>query len=276
MAQHNKKRNSGIMYELLLRQASADLVDNKADDSKRVMGIIRRNFRKGTQLQREQKLYDSLIKTTVSSMELARKIVTEMRAVACSLDHKALDAEKTQLFVDVAKNVRDRKGLLERKIPEYKVLATLGTLMADWKNPSGSNIARIAEYEDKLAQWLTLDKTRQTLEEHVDVQIDPLVVKVMVDKFNKKFSDLSEEQRRSLAVLATGDRTEAATSLRSLKEATLKRVDQLRSDAEIAGDTADKLEQVRTMLAESKITEEPTADELQLILSAAALIEDLG
>ena len=88
---HQKKRNSGLLYEFLVHCISRALVENDQKKSAAALKILRRHFKPGTELYKEFRLINSLIKTTVSSESVASSIVTEAKAAARSHDIKVLD-----------------------------------------------------------------------------------------------------------------------------------------------------------------------------------------
>ena len=73
---HNKKRNVGIIYEQLINYTSQSLVEGRKKDADNAMSIIRRNFKKGTELYKEFRLFNALVKTSVPSAALATRILS--------------------------------------------------------------------------------------------------------------------------------------------------------------------------------------------------------
>ena len=98
MAKHNKKRNVGIIYELLLRHISSGVVDDNSNVSSSSMDILKKHFRSNTQLYKEFRLFNALVKTTASSEKVASTILSEARSMALSIDYDTLRHEKTKLI----------------------------------------------------------------------------------------------------------------------------------------------------------------------------------
>ena len=60
MAKHSKYKNTGILYELLVRQIATETLNNANPPN--AMGIIKSHFNKKTQLGKELVLYQNLVK----------------------------------------------------------------------------------------------------------------------------------------------------------------------------------------------------------------------
>jgi hypothetical protein len=199
---HNKKRNIGIIYEQLLRHISDSLVRGDKPGAQRALNIIERRFNRQTEIYREFRLFNALAKTTVSDTPVAAAILTEAKSAARRLDTNKLDHEKSQLIREI--NYTIGQDLYSRRIPDYKDYATIQTLINDWREGDGADLARMVQYESKVVQHL-LEKKDQplTLENQVKPEADALVVKIMTEKINQKWSDkLNNEQRDILKAYA--------------------------------------------------------------------------
>ena len=74
---HNKKRNVGIIYEQLILTVSKALIDNDINKAKIAKNIIKKYFRPGTEIYKEHKLFQSLIRTHIKDNSLATRILIE-------------------------------------------------------------------------------------------------------------------------------------------------------------------------------------------------------
>ena len=77
MIKHNKKRNVGIIYELLLRYISSSLVESNKQAAKKGLTIIEKRFNKNTELYKEFRIFNALAKTTVSGTHVSAAILQE-------------------------------------------------------------------------------------------------------------------------------------------------------------------------------------------------------
>ena len=193
---HNKKRNVGVIYELLLRNISHSLIGNDKGTAQTALKIIEKRFDKSSELYKEFRLFNALIKSTVSSSATAAAILTEAKSAARRCDESKLNKEKSLLIRDINYKLKD-KDFYHRRVPEYKVYATIQTLLNDWRSGDSSDFSRVIQYESKAAEWLLSEKEgTENLENSVNADVNSLVVQIMTEKINSRYGDkLNEDQR---------------------------------------------------------------------------------
>ena len=104
---HNKKRNVGIIYELLLNHMSKCLLEDNKKDLNKLTKIIEKRFKKGTELYREFRLFNALATSTVSNIYVATSILAEAKNAARNIDLKKLEKEKSDLIRDINYKLND-------------------------------------------------------------------------------------------------------------------------------------------------------------------------
>jgi len=228
---HNKKRNVGIIYELLLRNISDSLIRNDKKSAQKALSIIENRFHKSKELYKEFRLFNALAKTTVSDTAVAASILTEAKNAARRCDSKKLNREKSLLIRDINHELAD-KNFYYRRIPEYTVYATIQTLLNDWRQEDISDLSRVIQYESKMVESLLEQKVEKKLDEEIDSDVDKLVVKLLSEKFNKKYGNqLNEEQKdviRSYVFSVKHDEGRIISNiLAELKETTLGEMSEL-------------------------------------------------
>jgi len=193
--QHNKKRNVGIIYEQLLRRTSAFLLENNEDKALQCMKITKKYFKPGSELYREFRLFQALLNTTTRSEPLAVRILEEARRGARMFSQQQLDVEKSKLIREI-NHTLDDVDFFNQPVKEYRLYATIQTLINDWRKSDDASLVRVTDYEHKLVEWLKKDKgTTPDLDEMVDENVNALSVKLMTEKFEKKWSGkLTHEQ----------------------------------------------------------------------------------
>jgi hypothetical protein len=218
---HNKKRNTALLYEFLVRTISTALVENDKKKSSVALRILRRHFKPGTQLYKEFRLFNALVKTTVSSDAVSSSIISEARMAASQADIDSLDREKSLLIRNINHLIKD-ENFYDQPVNEYRMYATIQTLLNEWrKSPGTADIVSIAKYEDQLRSWLTSEKkaSDQFVTEDTPGE-SRLLMKVMMKKLNEKYSNsLNNEQReivRSYAFSAAND--DSSTIRKKLEE----------------------------------------------------------
>ena len=193
---HNKKRNVGIIYELLLRNISYCLVNNDKKEAQKALKIVEKRFDKSTEIYKEFRLFNALAKSTVSDSAVAAAILTEAKQAAKRCNTEKLNKEKSLLIKDINYTLND-KDFYHRRIPEYKTYATIQTLLNDWRLEDKADFSRVIHYESVVAKSLLESKEASIeIEKEANPDVDALVVKIMTEKINKKYQNrMSEEQR---------------------------------------------------------------------------------
>jgi len=218
---HNKKRNVGIVYEMLLQYAARSIVESKPEAVKHCFSIIKKHFKPGTELYREFRLFNALVKTTTSSEPVAATIISEAKSQARLTDASRLDYEKSLLIKSINHKIND-KAFYQQRIPEYRVFATIQTLLNGWREPSKVDIPTVALFEHQIKDWLLKEKKSVSLEELANTDSDNLVVKIMTEKLNNRYGQsLNAEQKaiiRSYTLMSSDkDRDTLVERLRGIK-----------------------------------------------------------
>lgn len=193
---HNKKRNVGLLYEFLVQTISRALVEGDQRRSAAALRVVKRHFKPGTELYKEFRLINSLIRTTVSSEAVAASIVQEAKIAARAYDVKQLDKEKSILISTINKSIND-ENFYDQQVNEYRIFATIQTLLNNWR-AADRDLGRQAQYEDQLVKWLVTEKM-SVADSSVSTEspgTSRLLMKIMMKKLNEKYAGvLSEEQK---------------------------------------------------------------------------------
>jgi hypothetical protein len=219
---HNKKRNVGIIYEQLLSTISRALVEKNQSKANKALSIVRSHFSPGSELYKEFRLFNALMKTYVKSDALASRIISESKSAAVDHDTKILDKEKSKLIKEINYTL-GKDEFYQTPVKEYKILATIQSLLNDWRKPS-YDVTRRVTYETKIHEWLTTEKNIPIIAEMKTPDVNDLTVKIMRETFNKKFAgNLNENQKALIKCLvfegdldesSRGEITEMMTSQR--------------------------------------------------------------
>jgi hypothetical protein len=222
---HNKKRNVGIIYEQLLRYISKSLVDGDEEKARLTSDILKKHFHKESQLYREFRLFNALVKTTVESESLANRILDEAKKAAITFDPYQLRKEKAALIKEINYEISDTSFYAQR-VGDYRSYATIQTLLNDWRKGTSADLSRIAKYEGSVNNWLLTEKKDDDISCHKNEDVNSLTVKIMTEKFNKKYgSTLNSDQtnliKEYVFSLSTGKTEEFKEYLSYLKRLAL-------------------------------------------------------
>jgi len=195
---HNKFRNTGILFELLIRQITADTMSQK--DSKAV-NIIKKYF-VNTELAKENKLYQSISKSHNLTESKAEVIISTVLEANKSLNKEKLLKEKYNLIKEI-KNNFDLDEFFKAKISNYKLFSSTYTLLEANSHPS-KNLELIITSKLNILESITPSNLNIEIIpiisefEQMDKGTRALVYKLMLEKFNSKYDNLSNSQKRIL------------------------------------------------------------------------------
>jgi len=198
MSAHNKKRNTGLLYEFLVPPISQALVDDDKKKSSKALKIVKAHFRPGSELYKEFRLINSIMKTTVSSDAVAASILGEAKAAARTHDTAELDREKSLLIRSINHQLND-DHFYDQHIREYRTFATVQNLINDWRS-SSPDLSRLAEYEDQVVKWLTFAKQEpnEQIVAESSAGSSRLLMKIMMNKLSEKYDGTLTAEQKSL------------------------------------------------------------------------------
>ena len=230
---HNKKRNIGIIYDQMISSLCESYIENDIDKSKKIIKIIKENFRKGTQLQKELQFFNSFLKIRGLTENLSSAIISEAKqASRTHFDKDQLELEKSKLIKQL--NYAFGKGVIfEKKVKNYKTYATIQTLLNEWRSED-SNFSETVKYEIKLNEWLT--SKEEVIVENKDYDnIDKVTLKIMSNKFNEKYKGLTENQADLISKYVSSkenDDSEIISYFREIKNKTLSLLENYKSSCD--------------------------------------------
>lgn len=217
---HSKLKNTGVLFELLMRQVASDTLNNI--DSKAVP-IIKKYFGKSAELSKELRLYQTLTSESLKNEEKAKYLIDVVVNAHKQLNQAALNRQKFNLIKEIKSNYV-LEDFFKSKVNHYKQLASVFKLFeytaAD--NPIEfvnnrftliEHISRASDVQDKSSS--KLNELSDFVKQDKDVRL--LSYKILVDKFNEKYSDLNEGQKSILRnyIYAVSDGTELTKFVQS-------------------------------------------------------------
>lgn len=198
---HNKKRNVGIIYELLIQHVTNCIIEGNKANAKKATKIIEKRFAKDTELYKEFRLFHALANSTVSDTHVVTSILSEAKRAARNIDSKKLDKEKSALIRDINYTL-NKKDFFYQSVPNYRSLGSIQIAINEWRKNS-PDLGILIEFEKKIGENLLSEKKSQTIDEiksEVNASdADRLVFKLMTEKINKKYANLSKEEREIIS-----------------------------------------------------------------------------
>jgi len=195
---HSKYKNTGILFELLVRQITSDTLSGK--DSK-AASILKKFFVK-TELGKEYKLYETLSKHKSLTEGKAEIVINTVIESSKNLNRGSLKRQKYNLIQEIQKHY-NLEEFFKTKLPNYKAHASLYTLIEIYNSEHLSTPDQIIANKMSLLEHLTSKNiAKAKVEDSVieefksyDKDLRILTYKVMLEKFNGKYAELNDNQK---------------------------------------------------------------------------------
>jgi hypothetical protein len=197
---HNKFRNTGVLFELLVRQIASDTLANT--DSKAVK-IVKKFFH-NSELAKEHKLYHTILTAPRLSEGKAEVLVNTTVDMAKKLNKEQLLKEKYNLIKEVKKHY-DLESFFKSKVNNYNVLAAAYTLFEvamdnKFVEPKQVVINKLTILEHITKKQLIKEEVTEVATElnKEDKNVRLLAYRMLIEKFNSKYANLSTRQKSVL------------------------------------------------------------------------------
>jgi hypothetical protein len=198
---HSKFRNTGLIFELLVRKLTADTLSQKNSPA---LNIIKEYYAK-TELAKEHKIYQTLINAKTTSSDKVYSIIDSTINESKKLNKSLLRREKYNLIKEI-KNHYNLDDFFKSKIPNYTSYASIFSLIEEANNPEFTHPETIIRNKENLAEHIakqsSLNKPSkdQLIEEYTEQDKDIRIIayKILMEKFNTKYAGLSDDQKMIL------------------------------------------------------------------------------
>jgi hypothetical protein len=201
---HSKVKNTGVLFELLVRQITLEVLNG--DKTENAKNIVKEFFAAGTELNKELRLYDLLLKEKYNSESKAEMFVDTVSQAHSKLNEIKLSKEKYNLIKQINEKF-ELEQFLSSPITNYKVLASIYKVFESKKSENydikdvfnskvtliENIIARPSTKTNKIEDSKLIETYKQQ-----DKDLRLLTYKILVETFNKKYTNLDSKQKNLL------------------------------------------------------------------------------
>ena len=201
---HSKVKNTGVLFELLVRQITLEVLNG--DKTENAKNIVKEFFASGTELNKELRLYDLLLKEKYNSESKAEMFVDTVSQAHAKLNEGKLVKEKYNLIKQINEKF-ELEQFLSSPITNYKVLASIYKVFESKKSENydikdifnskvtliENIIARPSTKTNKIEDTKLIESYKQQ-----DKDLRLLTYKILVETFNKKYTNLDSNQKNLL------------------------------------------------------------------------------
>jgi len=276
---HSKYKNTGILFELLVRQITSDTLSGK--DSK-ATNILQKYFVK-TELGREYKLYETLTKYKNLTEGKAEIIINSVIESSKNLNRGALKRQKYNLIQELSKYY-NLEEFFNTKLPNYKTHAALYTLVEIYNSENLSNPDQLINNKIAILEGLTTKViSKKKVEDDLMVEFQSydkdlriLTYKVLLEKFNGKYASLNDNQKTVLKEFIN-----SVDSTPKLRDFYNTKITEIKSELNILSKKVTekviqiKLNEVTKLLSPLSKTSNVGNDDLVNLLQYYELLEEL-
>ena len=276
---HSKYKNTGILFELLVRQVTADTLNG--DDSL-ALSIIQKYFVK-SELSKEYKLYEVLSKNTSLTEGKATMILQTLLQNSKKLNRGILRREKYNLINEIKKHY-NLESFFRTKLPHYKTYAAFYTLTEIENTEALVDTNQIVSNKVTLLEHLSSSNIK---EERVEAEVlrdfqsydkdtRMLTYRILMEKFNGKYTNLHDSQKEGLRQYINS--VDSTPVLREFYNTEVEKIKaQLNElNAEVKDKTIQiKINEVVSLIQELDKTSNVTSENIVNILQYIELVEEL-
>ena len=230
---HNKIKDTGVLFELLVRKVAADVLDGKSDSF--AIKIMREHFHSKTELGKELQLYRTFFNAPVLSEGKAFNMLDVVLARRKTLNEKLLNTQKFLLVKEIKEHC-DLKQFMMGRVPSYKVYASIYKL---FESVGKTDLEEAMQIDDVMqSRFVVVEHLQGKFKEETVVkesnysemlkdqpeEIRYLSYKFLLERFNEKYSVFSDKQKALLReYINNGTNVEVFTKYVSAEATTLVR-----------------------------------------------------
>lgn len=195
---HSKIKNTGLIFELLVRQIASDTLNNKES---KAIPILKKYFNKNTELSKELNLYKSLTSEKFNKEEKANALIEAVIKSHKNLNTTILSKQKYNLIKDI-NEVFGVDAFFQARVNDYKILASVYKILeyAEADSPVEIVNSKYTIIEHITGKEIIKEEISEDLKTFINADKDVRLTayKYLVNKFNDKYKDLDSKQKNLL------------------------------------------------------------------------------
>jgi len=203
---HSKFKNTGILFELLTKQVTADILANRQESGAK--DLLFKYFKENTELSREWKLYSTLLTEKIKDENKAERLLSVILEARRRLSNKRLNQEKYELIKEI-KEVYPLDDLFKSPVRNYRMLASIYKVFEDGVSQDVRfNINEVFQAKTCIVEHV-IDKPKSVVKETEDEQLINqysqqsaetrlLAYELLLEKLNTKYQTLLDDDQKSV------------------------------------------------------------------------------
>lgn len=283
---HSKFRNTGILFELLVRQITLEVING--DNVAVAKQTLKEFFNKNTELSKEFRLYDLLLKEKYKTESRAEKFVDLICEERKKINEKKLLREKYELVKKIKESF-DLDKFFSSPLSNYRQLASIYKLFEATAISTTYNVKEKFDAKITLIEHIMNTPQKVKVEQKVDTKLLEtfskqdkdlrlLTYKILVETFNKKYSTALNKKQKSLLENFINNMTNTTGFVDYYKDELKSTITNLKKINERVCDrvTKIKLNETIKFLEGIKVNKVVSDDNVSMLMLSYELIKELG
>jgi len=194
---HSKYRNTGLLFELLTRQITADILSGTK--SSKASSMMKEHFNKSSELLKENQLFNVILESKFKDSDKAKHLIeTTTKAYGKIINLKKLQLQKYQLIKTI-KETFNISDFFKSRISNYRLLASIHNVLSeDYNDPIATSKSHytLIEHMTRSTSIKNNESVSMLRKENKDLRA--LTYKILVERFNTKYDSLTTDQKEVL------------------------------------------------------------------------------
>jgi len=203
---HSKFKNTGILFELLTKQLTADIVAGKQESMAK--DLLFKYFKENTELSREWELYSTLLTQKIKEENKADRMLSVILETRKKLSNKKLSQEKYELIKEI-KTHYPIEDLFKAPVRNYRMLASIYKVFEDGvSNDVKFSLNEVYQAKTCIVEHV-MDKPKSVIKETEDEQLLDqyrqqstetrlLAYELLLEKLNTKYQTVLDDDQKSV------------------------------------------------------------------------------
>ena len=193
---HNKRINTGLLYEMLLMTLAESIIDKDESGRDLTLSVIKRFFSSHAPLYEELNVFSAILNNKASNLKIAEDMVKETMSYSAKINTGKAALQKTKILKEIDSNFSSK--FFNRRIKNYKVYASIHQLMDLYNKPKltlEDSLKKI-KLEERISKFLLENTPKKESNIKASKKYNNLVFKLVIENFNKKYQNhLTKNQK---------------------------------------------------------------------------------
>lgn len=199
---HSKFRNTGILFELLTKQVTADIIAGK--DTSTAKDLLYKYFRENTEMGREWQLYNAVLTEKIKDEPHAERLFSVILEARKKLSGRKLAQEKYELIKEI-KETYPIEEMLKAPVKNYRVLASIYKAFEDVSSSECKfDVNEVYQAKNCIVEHI-VGKPKAHSEDDLlnyyqtqseDIRL--LTYKLLCEKLNEKYASVLDEEQKAV------------------------------------------------------------------------------